>query len=201
MNDEAAAEAVKNIAERVHKDQLRKDGKTPYIEHPRAVADMLRRWGVDYGYFGWTLAVAWGHDILEESPMEDRDSLCREIEEKTGELSGKILQGIKLLTRDKSIFPNKDDYIKAVAENAEQPVLYVKIADRICNTLDFLKMQSVDSSRDWRTKAREYFCKGRPLFEHLEKGENVRCGVPDVISDEIEAITRLLNGEKIGNLS
>ena len=39
-------ERMKALAERGHAGQLRKDGRTPYVEHPRAVVALLRRWGV-----------------------------------------------------------------------------------------------------------------------------------------------------------
>jgi len=42
-----------------HLDQFRRDGVTPYIEHPKAVADLVDGDGIKI--------VAWLHDVLEDT--------------------------------------------------------------------------------------------------------------------------------------
>lgn len=79
------------------------------------------------------------------------------------------MEAIKLLSRDKSIFPNKADYIKHIAQVACFPVLAVKIADRICNTLDFLALEGAGKG-----KAAQYFALGEPLFVALNRFNDFR---------------------------
>ncbi|MBR1608136.1 MAG: hypothetical protein IJ678_00800 [Kiritimatiellae bacterium] len=63
-------ENLKALAERGHAGQFRKDGKTPYVEHPRAVVSLLGKWGVTDGVI---LAVAWGHDLLEDTAIGEAE--------------------------------------------------------------------------------------------------------------------------------
>jgi (p)ppGpp synthase/HD superfamily hydrolase len=182
-------EDMEHIARKWHAGQLRKDGKTPYIEHPKAVAELMGKWGFGPQCHGWAVAVAWGHDLIEETPPEMRKevehdilcSACGLLDERET-----ILQAIRLLSRDKTVFPVKADYIRHVAETASQPVLAVKIADRICNTRDFLKLEGAGIE-----KARHYFAAGAPLFDHLGKTQfpcqRLHEDIEVRIRDEIEA--------------
>lgn len=55
--------AAKYLAELFHEGQTRADGITPYIEHPKKVAELVEKYhGSDF-----CIALAWMHDILEES--------------------------------------------------------------------------------------------------------------------------------------
>ncbi len=156
---------MERTARKWHEGQFRKDGRTPYIEHPKAVVTLMDEWGFGPGRDGWAVAVAWGHDIIEETPPERREEVERDIRRSVCGLHGekeKVLDAIRLLSRDKEVFPVKADYIRHVAENASQPVLAVKIADRICNTRDFLKLEGAGLE-----KARDYFAEGEQLFQRL----------------------------------
>ena len=54
---------AKYLAELFHEGQTRADKVTPYIEHPKKVAELVQKYhGSDY-----CIALAWTHDILEES--------------------------------------------------------------------------------------------------------------------------------------
>ena len=48
-----------------------------------------------------------------------------------------VLEGIKLLTCPKDL--DKQLYLRQVAETGDRDVLLVKLADRICNSLDYVK--------------------------------------------------------------
>lgn len=50
-----------------HAGQFRRDGVTPYIEHPATVAKLLER------YDEITQAVAWLHDVLEDCVVTPED--------------------------------------------------------------------------------------------------------------------------------
>lgn len=164
-----AIENMRALATAHHEGQFRKDGKTPYIEHPRAVVSLLTNWGYGTGDRMWTLAVAWGHDLLE-----DTDCTEEEIRDACGEIGGQVLDAIRLLSRDKAVFPVKDAYIRNVAEKASAPVLAVKIADRLRNTRDFLALGR-------KEKARAYFLEGTPLYESpLLTDGNIRRSIDHV---------------------
>ena len=54
---------AKYLAELFHEGQTRADKVTPYIEHPKMVAELVEKFGGD----DEAIALAWVHDILEES--------------------------------------------------------------------------------------------------------------------------------------
>lgn len=54
---------AKYLAELFHEGQTRADKVTPYIEHPKMVAELVEKFGGD----DEAIALAWLHDILEES--------------------------------------------------------------------------------------------------------------------------------------
>ncbi len=54
---------AKYLAEFFHEGQTRADKVTPYIEHPKMVAEFVEKFGGD----NEAIALAWVHDILEES--------------------------------------------------------------------------------------------------------------------------------------
>lgn len=54
---------AKYLAELFHEGQTRTDKVTPYIEHPKKVAELVEKFGGD----DEAIALAWVHDILEES--------------------------------------------------------------------------------------------------------------------------------------
>ena len=56
-------ETAMRIAVRAHAGQTRKDGCTPYIEHPMGVAAIL----IEYGYGPDTIAAGLLHDVLEDT--------------------------------------------------------------------------------------------------------------------------------------
>ena len=54
---------AKYLAELFHEGQTRADKVTPYIEHPKKVVELVQKYhGSDF-----CIALAWVHDILEES--------------------------------------------------------------------------------------------------------------------------------------
>ena len=54
---------AKYLAEFFHEGQTRADKVTPYIEHPKKVAELVEK----FGGSEFCIALAWVHDILEES--------------------------------------------------------------------------------------------------------------------------------------
>ena len=58
-------------------------GHVPYIEHPRAVVAQLKAWGMTEDANPVPLAVAWGHDLVEDTrvPSEFVEAVKVTIEE------------------------------------------------------------------------------------------------------------------------
>src|SRR5579883_2608932 len=121
MNEPAAIELVSTaaaIARRAHAGQFRRDGKTPYIQHPEAVA---RRLAGDTK----SEAVAWLHDVLEDTEISPEELLAHG-------LPLDVVSAVVALTREKSV--PYEDYLRGVKENAIAKK--VKIADIVSNLAD-----------------------------------------------------------------
>ena len=138
------------------------EGNVPYVVHPHAVVAMLKDWGFSEKTNQVTLSVAWCHDVLEDTDMPEE--AIRDLDVALGP---EILSGVRRLTF-RPTAPNGSDeygrkkaaYIEKVARTAPPEILVVKIADRLCNALDFLA--------DGRPqKALEYFGYGDPLFARI----------------------------------
>ena len=123
---------MKNLAEKYHKGQFRRGkgkAKTPYIVHPRAVAETLISWGVAPD--SPLISIAWGHDLLEDTQATREEILA---------VSGKeVLAAIKILTKPEDM--DKNQYMQNVAGCGKKEVLLVKMADRLCNSRDFITLE------------------------------------------------------------
>ena len=156
-----AVRRMVRLAISAHEGQFRRGPKNlPYIVHPHAVVAMLKSWGYSMRRDPVTLAVAWGHDILEDTNTPE--DAIRNVDDKLGE---RILEGIRMLTFKPGVpsgYPDygrlKADYIAKVANDAPPEIIVVKIADRLCNTIDM-------GNADY---ARTYYNYGSPLFERIK---------------------------------
>ena len=114
----AAAEKLATLA---HSGQIRRDGKTSYIWHPRAVAARLI---MDCASCT-AIAAAWLHDVLEdtnETPESLRDA----------GISDEVVQVVELLTKTEGA--SYWAYLDAIMLN---PIArQVKIADMLSNLAD-----------------------------------------------------------------
>ena len=169
---------------------LHKAGKTPYrkapdgrpyIVHPAAVVSLLKEWGYNEAADFVTIAIGWGHDLIEES--YDRvaaEAAVVQALKDDGELARKVVEGIRML----SFNPPEDDpakgaeennaaydaakcgYIEQIARMAPIEILVVKMADRLCNTRDF-----VAAGNPW---AETYLKQGLCLFKRLGEAKYPR---------------------------
>ena len=156
-------EKIKALAERYHAGQTR-DGKEqlPYIVHPAAVARTLVEWGEPES--SPTVAMAWGHDLLEDTAVSEA-----EIRDAAGE---RVLAGIKLLTRPEEV--EKPVYLDRVAASGNRDAILVKLADRICNSRDRVELYGEFDA-----------------FEYLHKADRIREAAAALPPDEaIEAALR-----------
>ena len=142
---------MKKLAKKHHDGQFRKgEGNIPYIVHPQAVAETLINWGESED--SNAVKIAWGHDLLEDTQVTESEIISASSEE--------VLQAIKMLTCPEGM--EKMQYLQSVAASGRRNVLLVKIADRICNTRDFIQLKG-------EAHAYQYMHKADVLLPALEK--------------------------------
>jgi (p)ppGpp synthase/HD superfamily hydrolase len=109
---------AESIARRVHANQYRRDGVTPYINHVAGVVELLGKNDKK------AIAAAWLHDVLEEGSNVS--------ELISAGIDKEILDIVKVLTKDKH--QNYSDYINTVSQNAIASK--IKLADIAYNLGD-----------------------------------------------------------------
>ncbi len=144
LNEESLSLLLKAIrfASKKHNNQRRKDKETsPYINHPIAVAETLRRVGGVNDMI--TIISAILHDTLE-----DTDATSDELQE---EFNSEIRSVVEEVSDDKNL--SKADRKRLQVENAYEKSLnarHIKLADKICNIQDIITSPPSDWSRDRR---------------------------------------------------
>ena len=135
----------------------------PYVEHPAAVVSMLKSWGCDDKKDAVTLAVAWGHDLLEDTAIGEGRVLAVIGND---EIARRVIEGMRILTfrptvgaSDPDYGRQKADYLAFVARNASAEILPVKMADRICNTYDFYRCEELERARAYLSYADDVFAR------------------------------------------
>ncbi|PIN75386.1 hypothetical protein COV18_04320 [Candidatus Woesearchaeota archaeon CG10_big_fil_rev_8_21_14_0_10_37_12] len=116
-------ENAKKFAGKFHKGQYRKDGVTPYITHPAAVAHILEQTGVTDQEI---LAAAWLHDVVEDTSATLEDIL--------NSFTQRVAGIVEVLTRN----CDRETY-KTRILNAGYDAQLVKIADMVHNCSDIAK--------------------------------------------------------------
>lgn len=129
-----------------HRDQRRKDADaSPYINHPLAVADVLRREGGVSNHV--VICAGLLHDTIEDTNTT--------FEELRGLFGEGIAAVVAEVTDDKSL--SKEERKRRQVEHARNISLeakQVKLADKICNLRDILSTPPADWSVE---RKRRYF--------------------------------------------
>lgn len=142
-------EYAKELAYKFHEGQTRADGITPYIEHPKKVAELVEQ----YGGNNDTICVAWLHDIFEESGERVCEYLKLDKEYKNSKLKicGKLrdhdeFSGIKWMLLGISDNWDMDQqtiklcgkvaYLANLLIRAEPPLLLLKLCDMLANIIE-----------------------------------------------------------------
>lgn len=108
---------AERIARQAHEGQFRRDGTTPYVKHPEAVASRVESEDAK--------AVAWLHDVIEDTDV-DASSLL------DAGVPNPVVEAVTLLTKSPDV--PYEDYLKRIQKN---PLArYVKIADMLSNLAD-----------------------------------------------------------------
>ena len=111
---------VFGIAASAHAGQYRRDGKTPYVKHPVAVADRVAKYGHEY------VCVAYLHDVIEDS------SVTYEVIVTGKGIPENIVKAVEILTKGEG--QNYDEYLYYVKSN--ELAKRVKIVDILSNLAD-----------------------------------------------------------------
>ena len=138
-----------------HAKQRRKDiDKTPYINHPISLANILaQRWVIDEN----VLCAAILHDTIE-----DTETTVDELQEHFGE---KITSIVLEVTDDKSLEKSvrKQKQVEHAASISHEAKL-VKLADKIANITDIINTPPADWSSD---RKKEYFEWAKAVVDNL----------------------------------
>jgi guanosine-3',5'-bis(diphosphate) 3'-pyrophosphohydrolase len=136
--------ALRFAAEK-HRDQRRKDtARSPYINHPIAVAEIL--WRVGEVRDPVTLAAALLHDTIEDTGTSPDEVRTRFGEE--------ILSLVLEVTDDKSLSKEKRKELQVeTAPHKSLRARQIKLADKISNVIDVTYTPPADWSRE---RLREY---------------------------------------------
>jgi len=132
-------EKAEQIATTAHKGQTRKDGKTPYIEHPTAVANIL----IKNNFPDEVVAAAFVHDVLEDTDFSEKDLLK--------ELGEEVFAIVKTVSEDKSLpwEERKKAYVEQVRGGSEEAKA-VSIADKIHNATNILSDYDKSGPDIWK---------------------------------------------------
>jgi len=142
---------VIEFAVKCHQGQTRKGSGLPYIVHPMAVLSQLADWEIGC-YKCWKAALC--HDILEDCPEVTFEQLVEVI----GLDAANIVQELTFKYNPHSEILEhiqKKEYMKSFATKSIH-ALAIKVADRICNTVDFISTNPDYAPKYWK-KAEDLF--------------------------------------------
>ena len=151
------------FAEKKHRGQLRKDGKTPYIAHPRAVAGILRdEAGIRDPE---TLIAAVLHDTIEDTGVTHADLTAR--------FGKTVADVVAELTNDETLPKAKQKQAQIdKAPRYSDRAAWIKIADKTSNLRDIIAAPppwSADRKREYYDHARTVVHAMGPRHLKLER--------------------------------
>ena len=112
-------EIARELAAAAHAGQFRRDGVTPYLSHPAAVAMRLKNESEE------VIAAAWLHDVLEDTTTTKADL------EKAG-IPAPVIQAVAKLTHEDAVA--YELYLTGI--KGDPICKKVKIADMLSNLAD-----------------------------------------------------------------
>lgn len=109
---------AREVAEYAHKGQYRRDGITPYIEHPAKVALRVKEQGEE------AIACAYLHDVIEDTTITEKMLRLT--------FPDSVVDAVVVMTKKKGV--SYEAYLAGVKAN---PIARkVKIADMLANLAD-----------------------------------------------------------------
>lgn len=129
-------ERAKLLATNAHSNHFRRDGKTPYINHPAQVVQTLLNWGITDEDI---ISAAWLHDTVEDTNLT-----CEEIEAQIGSIvAGYVWSLTKVKREDKDYDKAEQDYISKIS-NGPREIKLIKLADIMANLSDMHNIPNLD---------------------------------------------------------
>lgn len=119
-----------------HAGQFRADGVTPYIEHPKLVAEIMQYYVEKFGKdedkstLPMLVAAALLHDTVEDTYVS-----YRELKELFGDTVAGLVMDVSTVDYDKNE-KGKDRYLAEKLTTVSDYALFLKLADRLANVLD-----------------------------------------------------------------
>lgn len=144
-------QATLDFASFKHRNKFRKGKCLPYISHPLEVLKMVQQWGIT-SLDMWKACLC--HDVIE-----DTHTTYAELIEAIGKEASMFVGALTFKLDPKNPAPpniQKSAYMASFSSAIIQ-ALIIKVADRCCNTLDFL-----DTDPNY---AEKYWHKADKLFE------------------------------------
>lgn len=154
-SDTSVVERAFEVAERVHKGQLRKSGD-PYITHPVAVAEIL----LDFGLDANSIAAALLHDTVEDTSYS-QESLRKDFGPEVASLVDGVTKLDRLTYGPTAEAETVRKMVVAMAKDIR--VLVIKLADRLHNARTWQYVEPESAER----KAKETLDIYAPLAHRL----------------------------------
>lgn len=147
------------FAEKAHRGQYRKDGKTQYIQHSRRVAELYRLYyNIDGFVSQEALAVCLLHDVCENSGIT-YDTLVHEF-------NSVIADSVVALSKHSA--ESKIDYYKRMRTECNATEKCIKLCDRLANLEDTFKLVSSFNIDENRRFGLYYIRDSINLFEYAD---------------------------------
>jgi len=137
---EMSLEAAMDFAEEMHKGQIRKGDKKPYVIHPKAVYSILKSFRITDKII---LVAAWLHDTIEDTSAT-YNIIKRKFNKEVAEL-------VKQLSSDKKeiLKIGKEEYLLRKMLKMDKNALTLKLADRLHNVSDIMTMPKKTSQKTY----------------------------------------------------
>lgn len=132
-------------AAQLHKNQHRKNSGFPYVVHPIDVLNTLGQWGLTAGDVNTAIA-AICHDVLEDCEVT-QEQLSLKVGDKAAAIVSELTFKVNS-DSEVSAHAQKSSYLESFKEKSVT-ALVIKIADRICNTIDFFTQDPVYAATYW----------------------------------------------------
>ena len=129
---EEMVDSATKLAEQAHRGQFRKQTGEEFIEHPRAVAEIVATFTSDPE----TISAAYLHDVLEKTDVN-----ASQLRQRFGDLVAEV---VIACTEDPSIscYADRKRDLRRKAISAGRPALTIYAADRVANLRDWTNLDA-----------------------------------------------------------